>query len=149
MDINMIHVTHMVPCAGRLLFSGQRWASWLRAPYSTSFQISSLGVLTRFRTWWSRFPSLGANCSQKWHTFLKLPPPRFDLVLQGKTTMGMISSLAVSSSSDSKRAFAIVESSPPNMTGATKVGNEGGSIPYMSYIGSSPHIVVAPASHTG
>lgn len=41
--------------------------------------------------------------------------------------------------------WTIVQSSPPNMTGATKVGNEGGSIPSMSCIGSSPHIFVAAA----
>ena len=41
--------------------------------------------------------------------------------------------------------WTIVESSPPQYDWGTKVGNEGGSIPSMSFIGSSPHMFVAAA----
>ena len=54
----------------------------------------------------------------------EVAPPRFDHVFSWLDDRGKL---------------------PPNMTGATKVGNEGGSIPSMSCIGSSPHIFVAAA----
>lgn len=99
--INMIHVTHMVPCgaAAFILVHGQRWASAFRGTVHRNDAYDNLSRLwSRPTSFWSRFAG-----------------------------------------------WTIVESSPPNMTGATKVGNEGGSIPSMSCVGSSPHMFVAAA----